>query len=326
MLLAALAVGAFRGEFASAQPPEAPRRVLLVSCDGLRPDAIPIASAPVLQRLIDAGSYQSRALAELPPVTLPNHASMVTGLSVARHGVLLNTSVPGRIDATTIFDIAESAGLGVGFFANKDKLAFLCEETAVDAWHITGDVDTLAGVVVSAIETHELHLIFLHLGEPDGAGHAQGWMSEAYLAQVARVDAALGRVLDALEARNILDQTLVIVTSDHGGHDHTHWLNIGEDRFVPFILSGPTIASGRILCRQLRPMDAAATVLEYLDLPLDSARDGIPITEAFTEVDQPTCEQAIPILGFPCGPLPILLMIPLFVYVAYCGRFNWRCE
>ncbi|MFQ5502580.1 MAG: alkaline phosphatase family protein [Phycisphaerae bacterium] len=271
----------------SAQTPASSNRVLLVSCDGLRPDAIPLANTPVLKRLIDTGSYQSRALAELPPVTLPNHASIVTGLSVAQHGILFNTFAPGRIDATTIFDVAESAGLGVGFFANKGKLAFLCEESAVDVWRITGDVDTLANEVVAAIETHDLQLIFVHFGEPDGAGHQHGWMSEAYLEQVARVDAALGRILDALEAGNFLDQTLVIVTSDHGGHDHTHWLNIAEDRFVPYILNGPAIAPGRTLCDQIHAMDAAATALKWLDLPLESARDGTPIDEAAVAFTQP---------------------------------------
>ncbi|MCZ6683577.1 MAG: alkaline phosphatase family protein, partial [Planctomycetota bacterium] len=63
---------------------------------GLRPDAIETAGATVLLDLIAGGSFQATAVNEIPPVTLPNHASMVTGQSVARHGVLLNTDLPGR--------------------------------------------------------------------------------------------------------------------------------------------------------------------------------------------------------------------------------------
>ena len=298
----------------------APRRVLLVSCDGLRPDAIPLATTPVMQRLIDTGSYQSKALAELPPVTLPNHTSMVTGLSIPHHGVLFNVAMPGRVSSKTIFDVAKAAGLSVGFFANKGKLAFLCEEGSVDAWRIVSDVDQLAAEVVKAVDSMDLRLIFVHFGEPDGAGHREGWMSEPYLTQVGRDDAALGRILDALEAKGVLSETLVIVMADHGGHDKTHFLNIPEDRFIPFILNGPGIAAGRTLCEQVRTMDAAATALDFLGLPTDIAADGKVVTEASTDFVQPPCGEPMPILEQPCGPVPILLVAPMMVGIILRGR------
>jgi len=305
---------------AHAAPAAGPPRVLLVSCDGLRPDAIALADTPVMQGLIAGGSYQSKALAELPPVTLPNHTSMVTGLSVPNHGVLFNSFMPGRVQSQTIFDVARSAGLGVGFFANKGKLAFLCEEGSVEAWRITGDVDTLAAEVVKAIATMDLRLIFVHFGEPDGAGHSKGWMSDAYLAQVGRDDAALGRILDALDAKGVLKQTLVIVMSDHGGHGNTHFLDIPEDRFIPFILNGPGIAAGRVLCEQVRTMDAAATALDFLGLPTESASDAKVVTEAAEDHAQPQCIQPVPTLSPDCGALPTLLMAPLMVLLVLRGR------
>jgi len=51
-------------------------RVLIVSFDGLRPDAITAATAPTLTDLIASGSYDAAALAEIPAVTLPNHLCM----------------------------------------------------------------------------------------------------------------------------------------------------------------------------------------------------------------------------------------------------------
>ena len=302
----------------------AARRVLLVSCDGLRPDAIPPANTPVLQGLIDTGSYQSKALAELPPVTLPNHASMVTGLSIRHHGVLFNFSMSGRVSSQTIFDVAKSANVSVGFFANKGKLSFLCEEGSVDAWRIIGGVDELAAEVVNAVASMDLRLMFVHFGEPDGAGHREGWMSEPYLAQVGRVDAALGQILDALEAKGVLSETLVIVTADHGGHEKTHFLDIPEDRFIPFILNGPGIAAGRVLCEQVRTMDAAATALDFLGLPIDIAADGRVVSEAAVDFVQPQCVAPTPILGWPCAPIPILLIAPMMVAVILRGRRHRR--
>src|SRR5262245_40042566 len=72
-------------------------RVLLISCDGLRPDAIDKAGLSNIQSLIAAGSYQPRGRNQNPPVTLPNHTSMVTGLSVDSHGVRGNHEQSGDL-------------------------------------------------------------------------------------------------------------------------------------------------------------------------------------------------------------------------------------
>ncbi len=305
---------------ARGQPGLEQRRVLLISCDGLRPDAIEIADAPVMQRLIATGSYQATGLNEMPSVTLPNHISMVTGQAVRQHGVYANSTIPGRVAAPTIFDLAGDAGFGVGFFINKGKLAYLCEEDAVDVWRLTGDVDTLAAEVVAAVGAVELDLIFVHFGEPDGAGHRHGWMSEAYLAQVSRVDSAIGRMIEALETEGLLDETVIILTADHGGHCNTHFLDIADDRFIPFIMNGPGIAAGRDLCRQVRVMDAAATVLHVLGLPTESASDGRPVSEAWVEYLQPECTAPDVTFTIICGTLPPLLVVPLAVVLPWSRR------
>jgi hypothetical protein len=305
---------------ARGQPDPEQRQALLISCDGLRPDAIEIADAPVMRQLIATGSYQATCLNEMPAVTLPNHTSMLTGQAVRRHGVYANSTIPGRVAATTIFDVARDAGLGVGFFAGKGKLAYLCEEDGVDVWRLTGDVDTLAAEVVAAVQTIDLHLIFVHFGEPDGAGHRHGWMSGAYLDQVSRVDAAIGRILDALETGDLFDETVVILTADHGGHCNTHFLDIGEDRFIPFIMNGPGIAAGRNLCRQVRVMDAAATALHVLGLPTESARDGQPVTEAWGDYIQPECTAPDVAFTVLCGTLPPLFAVPLAVLLPWPRR------
>ncbi|MCA9256659.1 MAG: alkaline phosphatase family protein [Phycisphaerales bacterium] len=285
-------------------------RVMIVSFDGLRPDAISAENAPTIQALIDGGAYQSAGLAEIPAATLPNHASMVTGLSILSHGVFVNVTIEGRIVHETIFDVARAHGVSSGFFANKTKLGYLCAEGDADVRVITGDVDDIANECANAIRERDLRLIFLHFGEPDGAGHSQGWMTAPYLTQVKRVDAAFSRVLDALAEREFRDETLLILTADHGGHDKTHGFPIPEDQHVPFILNGPGIASGRTLTNITRPMDAAATALARLELPTASARDGRDVAEAredFTPDDNAGDDPAV-MLGALCGPFPWMFL------------------
>ncbi len=315
-----------RDDAADVQAGDAPApntRVMMVSFDGLRPDAINASRTPNLQSLIDGGSAMLAAQAEFPCVTLPNHASMVTGLSILRHGVLFNSSVEGRISRRTIFDVAKDSAISRGFFVTKPKLNYLCAEADADVRVVKTDIDVLADETAAAIRSHELSLIFLHFGEPDGAGHSHGWMSQPYLEQVARADAAFGRVLAALRERDLFDRTLLIVTADHGGHGKVHGFDIPEDRNVPFILSGPGIAAGRRLCEVRRPMDAAMMALHALGLPTESAMDGVLATEAMADSTPPPCGEFVMQNAYVtmCGPLPILFMAPALLTVRL---FTWR--
>jgi len=76
------------------------------------------------------------------------------------------------------------------------------------------------------------------------------------------------------------DDTLIIVTSDHGGHDSTHGENIPEDMTIPWVISGPGVVPGE-LTTQVYTMDTAATAAFALGLPIPAEWDGIPVYETF---------------------------------------------
>src|SRR4051812_28648410 len=67
-------------------------RVLLISIDGLRPDAI-TSNAPTLLRIAKEGAATASAQTVLPSLTLPAHTSMVTGLTPEHHHVDWNDDV-----------------------------------------------------------------------------------------------------------------------------------------------------------------------------------------------------------------------------------------
>ena len=68
-----------------------------------------------------------------------------------------------------------------------------------------------------------------------------------------------------LEAVN-QEETVVIVTSDHGGHEHTHGTEMDEDMTIPWVIAGPAVPSGRHLQEPVSIIDNSTTIAALLEV------------------------------------------------------------
>ena len=93
-------------------------------------------------------------------------------------------------------------------------------------------------------------------------GHSRGWLSDEYLRQLERVDHALGTVLNAIGSNGV-----VIVHSDHGGHDHEHGADIPEDMTIPWLAAGPGIRRKHSIEQPITLLDTAPTIARLLNVP-----------------------------------------------------------
>lgn len=293
--------------------------VLAVSVDGLNPQALTMLGArevPNLRRLIAEGAstLNARTAHELT-ITLPNHTGMLTGRGVAGasgHGVTFNDDTGGTLARTHgsyvpgIFDIAHDHGLGTAFFAEKDKFGFLSrswnrsngapdttgtddgrDKTDIDQ---VGDADALLPEVGRALLDPDTGLVFLHLADPDRAGHADGWLGASYLDAVRSVDRQLGSILTVIDSSaETRERVTILLTADHGGvrgaTSHDDPARLSNHR-VPFIAWGRGVARGADLyalnaartnpgdgrpgyggAQPVRNIDIANAALSLLDLP-----------------------------------------------------------
>ena len=117
----------------SAPPPGAPRaeRVVVISVDGLRPDAISAAGAATIQKLIERGAYCAKAETIRPSITLPSHTAMLTGLDFNHHNIVWNNYRSGYIVHPTVFSVAQQSGKKSAMFFSKDKFHFLANPNCV---------------------------------------------------------------------------------------------------------------------------------------------------------------------------------------------------
>lgn len=275
-LIALLAVAVLGGGVAAHAAAPAQRHVVVISIDGLRADAIAAAGATHLLRWQREGAATLAARPEAPPITLPNHLSMVTGLTPRAHGVTSNGDLPGEFGRPTLFTAIHDAGLRTALYYGKSKLLALAPKGSADVRHgpgrgnsrwEDGDGATLAAAFAEEFPRQRFAFSFIHLREPDGAGHDEGWMSPAYLEAVRRADAALGRILDTLRDSDVAASTWVLLTADHGGHGHDHKGKAAEDWVIPWMCRGPGVAPGLVLPAGIGNADVAPTVLAILGLP-----------------------------------------------------------
>lgn len=246
----------------TAPPPGNPRvdRVILISVDGLRPDAIDAAGAATIRSLIERGAYCARAQTIRPSITLPSHTSMLTGLDYRRHGIGWNTYRSGYIVHPTVFSVASQVGKRSAMLFSKEKFHFLANPNCV-SWIYgpptpakvpageddcdveelkrtlkrdgapgpapRGDPSTTAETIgrafAKAWPVQQWPLTFIHFREADEAGHRLGWMSPDYIQAVKSIDQALGTIVAAIEKSGGFDRTALILSADHGGTDRGHY-------------------------------------------------------------------------------------------------------
>jgi len=217
---------------ATAAPADALQNVLIISIDALHPDALRAGEVPTLQRAMQRGAYTMAGQSTDPPLTLIAHTAMFTGRPPGAGGKQDNSWQPGEptVRRATIFNHAKSAGYRTGYFYSKQKLGYLVND-AVDAprWARDNAIDLAEAFMAGP----ERHFVFLHVSGLDQVGPEYGWLSPEYLEELFYIDDALSSLIAQVEKQK---DFLIIITSDHAGHDRIHGSRHPEDYRLPLVI------------------------------------------------------------------------------------------
>ena len=267
---------------ATVTPAPLVKRILILSLDGLRADAVTQSPMLNLMALMQNGAYTLNAQTIFPSATLPAHASMLTGLCPAKHGVDWNDYLPERgfAKGPSLFDLAHSAGLETDMVVGKQKLVQVTDPASVTNFTLINDRDVVITQKILENFPDNFGVLFIHFPTPDAMGDVYGWPSREYWDVLRQADKALADLLKALDDRGLRNETLIIVTADHGGHGMSHYTNDPLDMTIPWVISGPGVKPGELKV-PVNTTDTAATAAWALGLPLPANWDGIPVYEAF---------------------------------------------
>ncbi|MDX2021862.1 MAG: alkaline phosphatase [Deltaproteobacteria bacterium] len=260
------------------------KHVIIVSEDGMRPDLLTAAEAPLHHRLMAEGAYSLRAMTIRRASTLPSHAAMLSGFDVEAHGLYWNSWRPERgfIKVPTVFSAAADTGKGVAAFVGKQKLAHIIRPEQINVFATPSYL--CRKVAEEAIEyflEHKPQVEFVHFSDPDSFGHKDGWMSESQRKAVRSSDRCLRTLIDGIAASELARDTLVIVSADHGGHGHNHSGSCLEDRLIPWFAWGVGVKAGHKIGEAISTVDTAATTLWALGLSAPAGQQGRPVKDAF---------------------------------------------
>ncbi len=311
ILFAAAAVGAVvyfagSGPGKSGVKRDGRLNVLLVTLDTTRADRLGCygyigGKTPNLDALARGGVLFQNVYAQVP-LTLPSHATIMTGLTPLSHGVHNNGSyvlAPGETTLAEMlkargfrtaafvasFSVDSRFGLDQGFDLYDDNFLPGLPMKPVNSERPAGAVAALFAAWLHGRAAEPffawVHFFDPHLPYRPPAPYDREFSSNPYDGEIAFMDEAVGAVVGKLREKNLLGRTLVILAGDHGEAfgekvetGHGVFLYDGTLK-VPLILCAPGhLPGGRVVPTRVRLTDIVPTVLDMVGLPVPAQVEG----------------------------------------------------
>lgn len=267
------------------------KKVLTIGLDGVRPDALDVASTPNVDSLLNgaffgtagpSGIFAMNAQSEHLTFSGPGWGAYMTGLHVDRHGADTNefeNVVPGTTDWFTpleAFDSTLNTHRVLTWQIASDSFPSGADTAENFEYTQNGD-QLMTNRVAQWMQDPATDATMMFYSNADVAGHTCGFSPTAacYISAIQTIDGQIGQVMSAIHARPTFsnEDWLVVITSDHGGLGTGHSGGLPEQRTIPFIVAGP-LATTVLPQANPRQVDVAATVLTYFGAPIPSNYDG----------------------------------------------------
>jgi arylsulfatase A-like enzyme len=291
-----------------------PSGLVIITLDTTRADRLPVygfggIATPAIDALASHGAVFDDA-ESVAPLTLPAHTSLFTGLYPANHGVRENAGPALDRSHATLAAILHDRGfhtaafvgsivlhsdrgLSRGFDVYDDGSA---DGTPVPKRRPGNEVVDRARAWIDHLDGAPfflwVHLYDAHAPQtlPMNLRRAYG---DRYEAGIAYADTQIGRVLDALERRRLLSNTVVVLAGDHGESlgehgEKEHGIFLYQSTLrVPLVICAPGTPARRVTA-PTSLVDVFPSVLQLLGIATHLPHDGITLVPALTGGGLPT--------------------------------------
>lgn len=275
------------------QTPRA-KHVILLGFDAMSARGVQRAHTPNFNKMIENGAVSTQARCIRSTSSSQNWMSMVSGTIIEMHGV---TDNDWEAETKTIEPaVKNKKGLFPTIFETiktqrpDAKVYMFYEWTGQDRMYdismvdkaVTGlDYDQTLQQSFDAFLQDKPEFLFVSINQTDHIGHETGHESKEYFDTITHFDEMVGDFINKLEAAGLMDETVVIVTADHGGLGKSHGGDSEAELEIPIIMYGAGVTKGKVMERTNLICDIAATVGGLLGVEMPQECVGKFISEAF---------------------------------------------
>lgn len=244
------------------------KRVALIGVDGAG-NFFRQAQTPNLDRIFENGAAAYDVYTSIPSISAECWGAMLHGVTPDLHRLTngIASSVPYDPESLfpSVFRIIREndPDCELASFCNWNPINYGIIENGLGVHKDTASDGPLCDKICDYLAEHDPKFLFVQFDEVDGAGHGHGYGTEKHLQQITITDGYIARIWEMYEKRGFADDTLFIVTADHGGFGHSHGGITEEEMRVMFALRGKTVEKGGVP-ENMQIRDSASIVLHAL--------------------------------------------------------------
>ena len=266
--------------------------VFFIGLDGWGSYSVEKADMPCVKQMMDEGAWTLKKRTVLPSHSAANWASMWMGVGPEVHGFYECCSKTPDLEPRltykngifpTVFQLLrdKEPDAEIGCFYEWNGIKYLIDTLSVNRYERIPQVD-LAAVSAAYIAEKKPRLAAIVFDDPDHVGHTAGHDTPEYYAKMAELDARVGLIVEAIRDAGILDKSVIIITSDHGGIDQGHGGRTMMEMETPLVVYGSGVRKG--FCfddLSVMQYDVASMMAYLLGLEQPQPWFGRPLTQIF---------------------------------------------
>lgn len=272
------------------------KHVVLIGLDGWGAYSVEKAEMPAVKEMMKNGSYTLEKRSVLPSSSAVNWASMFMGAGPELHGYTewgsRTPELPSREVShygifPSVFGLLRDANpqAEIGCIYEWEGISYLVERKALNYdKHVTevkDDPAATARLAADYIRSARPTLLAVIFDNPDHVGHASGHDTPEYYAVLKQLDAYIARIRQAVEEAGLLDDTIFIISADHGGIKKGHGGKTMQEMQTPLIFCGKNIKKGGRIDDSVMQFDIASTIAYIFGLQQPQVWIGRPVKQAF---------------------------------------------
>jgi len=249
------------------------------------------AKMPHVREFMKEGSYTLYNRTVRPSSSGPNWAAQLNGTPSEASGIISNAPdasfkplvVTEHNFQPTIFHVMrqERPDAEMGVICEwKEVLNYvdtLCLSYKKPIDKAYENIEDIVKESVKYLKEKNPVICFIHINSPDQFGHAFGRGTPEYYATLEHVDGQIAQIVDAVKEAGYYDDSVFILSSDHGHNGKVHGGDSNDEIEVPLVIWGKGIKKDHEIQEPVIMYDVAATIAKVFNLKTPASWRGVPI-------------------------------------------------